>query len=52
MLPMCILSTPQVIKSRRVRWVEHVAHTEDKRGAYRVLVASPLGRPSVDGRIL
>jgi hypothetical protein len=34
-----------VIKSRRVRWAEHVAHVEDKRGAYRVLAASPLGRP-------
>jgi len=45
MLPMCMLSTLRVIKSRRVRWAEHVAHMENKRGAYRVLVASPLGRP-------
>jgi hypothetical protein len=27
-----------VIKSRRARWAQHVAHTGEKRGAYRVLV--------------
>ena len=27
-----------VIKSRRARWAKHVAHTGEKRGAYRVLV--------------
>ena len=31
-----------VVKSRRVRWVGHVAHIGDSRGACRVL----LGRPS------
>jgi hypothetical protein len=40
----------QVIKSRRIRWVEHVAHMEERRGIYRVLVGNPegkrpLGRP-------
>jgi hypothetical protein len=40
----------QVMKSRRVRWVGHVAHLGDRRGAYRVLVGRPegkrpLGRP-------
>jgi hypothetical protein len=39
----------RIIKSRRMRWVEHVAQTE-KRNAYRLLVGKPdgkgpLGRP-------
>jgi hypothetical protein len=34
----------QVIKSRRVRWVGHVAHMGAKRGAYRILVGRPEGR--------
>ena len=39
------------IKSRRMRWVEHVAHTGKKRGAYRIFVVRPerrrpFGRPS------
>jgi len=39
-----------VIKSRRMTWAGHVAHMEDRRGIYRVLVGkperkSPLGRP-------
>jgi hypothetical protein len=46
-----------VIKSRRMRWVGHLSHIEDKRCAYRVLVGKPeerdhfedLGR---DGRII
>jgi hypothetical protein len=38
------------IKSRRVRWAEHVARTGEKRKVYRVLVGKPegkrpLGRP-------
>jgi hypothetical protein len=33
-----------VIKSRRMRWVWHVAHKRDKRGAYRVLVGRPEGK--------
>jgi hypothetical protein len=40
----------RVIKSRRMRWVGHVAHMVEGRGAYRVLVGRPegkrpLGRP-------
>jgi hypothetical protein len=34
----------QVIKSRRMRWVGHVARMGDRRGAYRVLVRRPEGR--------
>jgi hypothetical protein len=47
----------QVIKSRRMRWVGHVARMGDIRGVYRVLVEKPegkrpLGNPGVDGRII
>ena len=40
----------RVIKSRRMRWVEHVVRKGVKRGLYRVLVEKtngkrPLGRP-------
>jgi len=39
-----------VIKSRRMRWAEHVARVGERRGVYRVLVGKlegkrPLGRP-------
>jgi hypothetical protein len=34
----------QVIKSRRMRWLGHVACMEEGRGAYRVLVEKPEGR--------
>jgi len=39
-----------VIKSRRLRWVGHVARLGERRGAYRVLMGKPegkrpLGRP-------
>jgi len=39
-----------VIKSRRMRWMGHIAHMGERRGAYRVLVGKsegkrPLGRP-------
>ena len=36
----------RVIKSRRMRWAEHVACMGDRRGAYRILVGGrrPLGR--------
>jgi hypothetical protein len=33
-----------VIKSRRMRWVWHVAHIRDRRGVYRTLVGRPEGR--------
>ena len=31
----------RVIKSRRMRWVGHVAHMGEERGVYRVLVGKP-----------
>jgi hypothetical protein len=34
----------RVIKSRRMRWVGHVARMGEKRGAYRILVGRPKGR--------
>jgi hypothetical protein len=37
------LNIVRVIKSRRMRWVEHVARMGEGRGVYRVLV----GRPEV-----
>jgi hypothetical protein len=42
----------RVIKSRRVRWVGHVARMGEGRGVYRVLVERPevkrpLGRPKL-----
>jgi hypothetical protein len=40
----------RIIKSRRIRWVGHVARMGEKRNAYRLLVGKPegkipLGRP-------
>ena len=48
-----LYSSPNIIrslKSRRLRWVGHIAHMEQSRNAYRVLVGKPdgkgpLGRP-------
>jgi hypothetical protein len=34
----------QVIKSRRMRWVGHVAQMGEGRGVYRVLVGKPEGK--------
>jgi hypothetical protein len=34
----------RVIKSRRLRWAEHVGCMEERRGACRVLVGKPEGR--------
>jgi hypothetical protein len=47
----------RVIKLRRMRWVGHVAHMGEKRGAYRILVGDlregdHLRDPGVDGRII
>jgi hypothetical protein len=33
-----------VIKSRRMKWAGHVAHMEERRGIYRVLVGKPEGK--------
>ena len=46
----------RVIKSRRMRWMRHVAQMREKRGMYRVLVVKPegkrpLGDTDIDGRI-
>jgi hypothetical protein len=47
----------QVIKSRRVRWVGHVACMWERIGVYRILVGKPEGkrphrRLGIDGRII
>jgi len=34
----------RVVKSRRMRWAEHVARMEQGRGVYRVLVGNPEGK--------
>ena len=46
----CSLNIVRVIKSRRMRWVRHVARIGERRGVYRLLVGKPegkrpLGRP-------
>jgi hypothetical protein len=47
----------RVIKSRRMRWVGHVARMGEKRGAYRIWwgdlrEGDHLGDPDVDGRMV
>jgi hypothetical protein len=47
MMNFSLYSSPnivRVIKSRRLRWVEHVAHMGEGRGVYRVLVGKPKGK--------
>jgi hypothetical protein len=42
-----LYSSPNIIrliKSRRMRWAEHVARMGEGRGAYRILVGRPKGR--------
>jgi hypothetical protein len=34
----------RVIKSRKIRWVENIAHMGDIRNAYEVLVRKPEGK--------
>ena len=46
-----------MIKSKIMRWAEHVARIGERRGVDRVLVGKPEGkrplrRPGVDGRII
>jgi len=36
----------RVIKSRRMRWSEHVARIGERRGVYRILVGKPEGKRS------
>jgi hypothetical protein len=38
------LSIIRIIKSRRMRWVGHVARMGEKRNAYRLLVGKPDGK--------
>jgi hypothetical protein len=38
------LNTVRVIKSRRMRWVGHVACMGEGRGVYRILVGRPKGK--------
>jgi hypothetical protein len=40
-------SIVRMIKSRRMRWVGHVAHMGDGKGVYRVLVGTPEGKRSL-----
>jgi hypothetical protein len=41
-------NTIRVIKSRTLRWAEHVARMGAKSGAYRALVGKPEGRSSLE----
>jgi hypothetical protein len=34
----------RIIKSKRMRWAEHVTRMEEKRNAYRILVGTPEGK--------
>jgi hypothetical protein len=36
-----LYSSPSVIKSRRMKWVWHVARMETKKNAYRILMGNP-----------
>jgi len=36
------------IKSRKVRWAGHVAHTVERSNAYRVLVGKPEGKSNLE----
>jgi hypothetical protein len=38
----------RMIKSRRIRWAGHVARMGAKRNAYRILVAEPAGKRSIE----
>jgi hypothetical protein len=55
---LCSLSSIiRVIKSRRMRWVGHVARMGEKRNAYKLLMGKserkrPLGRPRCSGWII
>ena len=40
----CSHNIVRVIKSRRMRWVGHVARMGERRGVYRVLVGKPEGK--------
>jgi hypothetical protein len=46
----CSPNIVRVIKSREMRWKEHVACIGDRKGAYGVLVEKPEGKIPVGGR--
>ena len=49
---MALCSSPNiilVIKSRILRWAEHVARMGERTGVYRVLVGKPEGRRPLEG---
>ena len=37
----------RVIKSRRLRWAEHVARTEEDRSAFKMVTGNPTGKRSL-----
>ena len=43
----CSPNIVRVIKTRRMKWAEHVARMEEMRGVYRVLVGKPEGKRPV-----
>jgi hypothetical protein len=53
----CSPNTIRVIKSRRMRWMGHVARVGERRGVYGVLVGKSdsnihLKDPGLDGRLI
>ena len=40
----------RVIKSRRLRWAEHVARMEEGRSAFKILAGKPIGKRSLAPR--
>ena len=49
-----LYSWPNIIRSlkSRLRWAGHIAHTEQSRNAYRVLVGKPEGKRSLGRTII
>ena len=43
----CSSNIVRVIKSRRMRWMGHLARMVDRRGVYRALVGKPKGKRSL-----
>ena len=42
----------RVIKSRRLRWIGHVARMEEDRSAFKILTGKPTGKRPLGGTIL
>ena len=40
----CSSNIVMIIKSRRLRWVSHVARIEDSRNAFKMLFGKPMGK--------